>query len=458
MSLLADAYKPNAYEAFAKEALASLLNDYQKQLTGNAKVSNTISANDLLQQWQNKTFTFSDLLNEVSHLSMHIHNPRYMGHQVSAPLPMAIIMDWVAAHYNNGMAVYEMGQAGTVADEIVIQKLANWLGLPSTTNGILTNGGSLGNLTALLAARKNAAPNKNLAMLVSAEAHYSLVRSAYIMGIPKENIYYLPTNELLQVDTEQVEATYNKAIADGKHVFALCANACSTSTGAYDPIDAMADFALKNNIWFHVDGAHGGGAALSKAYAHLTKGLAKADSVVIDFHKMLLCPALITAVLYKNTNASFLPFEQKAAYLLSEEPEWENMAMRTVECTKYMMSLKALAIMDVYGKNIFEEFITRQHDLTLTCAAIVSNANDFELALAPQSNILCFRFISENSNAVNLAIRQAILEDGTFYIVKTEINGEVFLRCTFMNPFTTTVHFDELLDFIRKIRKQLDKY
>jgi L-2,4-diaminobutyrate decarboxylase len=454
MSLLADAYSSEKYSAFAKEALTVLLHDYQKQLTGNSKVSNTVPANELLAQWQNKTWTFSDLLQQVSHLSMHIHNPRYMGHQVSAPLPIAIIMDWVAAHYNNGMAVYEMGQASSVADDVVIKKLATWLHLPNTTNGILTSGGTIGNLTALLAARKNAAPHTNLAVLVSAEAHYSLVRSAYIMGIPKENIYYLPTNEQLQVDVQQLPNIYNKALADGKHVFALCANACSTSTGAYDPIDAMADFAELHNIWFHIDGAHGGAVGLSTKYKHLTEGIEKADSIVIDFHKMLLCPALITAVLYKNANASFLPFEQKAAYLLSDEPEWENMAMRTAECTKYMMSLKALAVMDVYGKNIFEEFITRQHDLTITCAAIISNASNFELALAPQSNILCFRYSAENSNVVNLAIRQAILEDGTFYIVKTEINGEVFLRCTFMNPFTTAAHFEELLACIRKIVKR----
>lgn len=456
MSLLNDAYSPVNYQYFAKEALEVLLHDYQKQLVGSSKVSNTVPAKELLAQWNNKTWTFNDLLQQVSHLSIHIHNPRYMGHQVSAPLPLAIIMDWVAAHFNNGMAVYEMGQAGTIGDEIVIQKLAKWLGFSSSVNGILTSGGTIGNLTALLAARKNAEPHKNLAIMVSSEAHYSLVRSAFIMGIPKENIYYLPTNKLLQVDVQQLLTVLNQIKAEGKHVFALCANACSTSTGAYDPINAMADFASAHNIWLHVDGAHGGAVALSKKYAFLTEGIEKADSVVIDFHKMLLCPALITAVLYKNQNTSFLPFEQKAAYLLSDEPEWENMAMRTAECTKYMMSLKALAIMDVYGKSIFEEFISRQHDLTLACANLIANSETFELALQPQSNILCFRYSCLNNNEVNQAIRQAILADGRFYIVKTVIQDEIFLRCTFMNPFTTVAHFQELLDFIEELVKTLD--
>ncbi|MFT6844376.1 MAG: L-2,4-diaminobutyrate decarboxylase [Flavobacteriales bacterium] len=456
MSLIAKAYDIEHYKQLAEETLHVLMANYQQQLSDNHKTSNTIDANELLEQYKTKEkWSFSELLAETVDKSMQLHNPNYMGHQVSAPLPMAILFDWVAAHFNNGMAVYEMGQVGTVAEQLVIEKLSKWLKLPNTTNGILTNGGTVGNLTALLAAKKKANTNKRLALLVSKEAHYSITRAAYIMGLTPEDIYYIPTNKLFQVDAAQLETTHQQAVSDNKHVFAICANACSTSTGAYDPIDEMANFAISKNTWFHIDGAHGGAVAISDSYAHLTKGINKANSIVIDFHKMLLCPALITAVLYKNEGDSFLPFEQKAAYLLSEEPEWENLAMRTMECTKYMMSLKALAIMDVYGKSMFTEFIERQYHLTLTCADLIQKSPVFELALTPQSNILCFRYRCKEPNIVNPIIRKELLDDGTFYIVKTEIKGDYYLRCTFMNPFTTITHFTNLLQKITAMVKTI---
>lgn len=449
---LAECYDPEHYNDLIGQVSKFLLQSYQTSLNGEGKVTTYTAADVFLQEVKHHPVNaLADVFNLLKKGSIKIHHPKYMGHQVAAPLPLAIVMDWIAAHFNNGMAVYEMGQLGSVLDKLVIEKMKDWLMLSPKADGILTNGGSVGNLTALLAAKSQYKRVHPPAILVSEEAHYSLVRAAQIMGIPKAQVFFLPTDSQARIDIEKIPEIFNKIHEQGFSPMAIIANACSTSTGSFDPINQLADIAEEHGIWLHVDGAHAGAYSLCPELAHYTTGINRADSIVIDFHKMLLCPALATGVFYKNGDMSFYPFEQKAAYLLADEPEWENMAMRTLECTKYMMSLKVFGLIELYGKHIFQEFILRQHKLTQACANFINNTDDFELAIEPQANILCFRLKNFNDE-FQLRLREYLLTDGEFYIVKTVFRHQTYLRCTFMNPFTTIGHFKDLIDKIRRFK------
>jgi L-2,4-diaminobutyrate decarboxylase len=209
-------------------------------------------------------------------------------------------------------------------------------------------------------------------------------------------------------------------------------------------------FCMENNIWFHIDGAHGGPAVFSKKYASLMKGAHRADSTVVDFHKMMLSPALTTLVLFKNGQTSYETFAQKAEYLLSEKKEWFNSAKRTIECTKKPMSLKVFLMIKTYGSEIFEKYINLTYDLGREFAEAIEHDPKFELAIPPDSNIVCFRFADkkmklEQQNQLNLAIRDKIMKDGSFYIVQTMIDGKAYFRITIMNPFTTIEILNELL-------------
>ena len=152
----------------------------------------------------------------------------------------------------------------------IIGVLAKALGYDSVSaDGFLTSGGSLGNLTALLTARRVKAPEKptsDLAMLVSSEAHYCIARSMRLMGFPEEGVVALPTDAELRVRPETLQTTLEEATEHGLQVIAVVASACSTATGSFDPIGAMADFCESLDLWLHVDGAHGGVAIFSKLH------------------------------------------------------------------------------------------------------------------------------------------------------------------------------------------------
>jgi L-2,4-diaminobutyrate decarboxylase len=245
-------------------------------------------------------------------------------------------------------------------------------------------------------------------------------------------------------------------------VVAVVGNACSTSTGAYDPLVEIADFCRKNRIWFHVDGAHGGAAAITPKYRHLTRGIEMADSVVIDFHKMMGVSALTTAVLFRDGRRSYDPFNQKAVYILHEKERelWFNSAVRTLECTNNMMGIKVYSILRTYGPQVFIDYLTTCYDLGREFAGLISREEDFELPYQPNPNIVCFRWLGTGINdgerdRINAEIRRKIIESGLFYIVQTKIRGRNYLRTCIMNPFTTAQEMKDLLELVRDTGREL---
>jgi L-2,4-diaminobutyrate decarboxylase len=182
-----------------------------------------------------------------------------------------------------------------------------------------------------------------------------------------------------------------------------------------------------------------------------------ADSLVIDFHKMMLCPALATAVIFRDGNVLNRIFAQKAGYLLPEQQQipWQDIARNTIECTKRMMGLKIMMLLKTVGEGIFAEYITRVYDLTHDFAAALKAEPDFRLAVEPQANIVCFRHQPGQVPAgqwgrYNAELRRQLVVHGRFYIVQTTIAGEIYRRLTLMYPFTNLNDLRELLAEIRR--------
>ncbi|PKP02405.1 MAG: pyridoxal-dependent decarboxylase [Bacteroidetes bacterium HGW-Bacteroidetes-9] len=470
--LLEHAFDP---EEFRREGhkLVDLLSNYLQKCrkAEPMQVLPPSEPDDLVDFWTNdlksKEFNLQDFYNTLIDQSNHIHHPRYMGHQVVPPAPVSALTEMLEALLNNGMAIYEMGPAATAIERVVIRWLARHVGLPENADGLLTSGGSAGNLTCLLAARQamcgyniweeGTQADNSLAFLVSEEAHYSVSRAAHIMGWGDKGVVKVPVNSRMQLDTSKLKDTLEKARADGLNVIALVGNACSTSTGTYDPINEMADFAEANGLWFHVDGAHGGAAVMTEKYNHLTKGIERADSLVIDFHKMMLTPALTTAVLFKNGQHSFETFAQKAEYLLSNNTikPWYDGAGRSLECTKKMLGVKVYTMIRFYGDQLFSDYITTTYDLGQTLAGMILGEKGFELAVKPDGNIVCFRYRPESYigdiNQLTTSIRKNLLDDASFYVVQTTVRNEVYLRVSLMNPFTTHDDLETLITLIKSI-------
>lgn len=479
--MLNKVYSPTDFRQNAHDLVDILANYLEKAQSDTPdKTIPFVAPDDSLAYWQadlaqSATSTPLDFFKKVVEKSTKLHNPRYVGHQVAVPAPLAALSGLVVNMMNNGMAVYEMGLVSNPLERIVTDWLSNHFELKNDVTGqntegggILTSGGTLANLTALLAARAVQSPNDDwtngttepLAVLVSEEAHYCVDRAVRIMGWGEGGIIKVPTNEHFQMKTELLDAYFDKAEAEGRRIIAVVGSACSTSTGSYDDLEAIADFAKRRKIWFHVDGAHGGAAVVSPKYRHLLRGANRADSIVVDFHKMMMIPALATAVLFRNAAHNYQTFHQKAQYLWenAESQDWFNSGKRTFECTKLMMSVKVYALLRTYGEAVFEAYIDKTHDLALEFANILRGSKSFELGVAPQSNIVCFRFSGNDKtlnnndlNKLNSLIRQKILERGDFYMVQTTLRGNVFLRVSLMNPLTTLAHLKELLSEIEDI-------
>lgn len=467
--LLRKAYDPEEFRSMAHQLVDQLADHLGNTIY--EKSEKTISWNtpkDEHEFWTDylKNGDAKDLFPEVLNHTIHIHHPKYMGHQVAPPLPITSLSAMVASVLNNGMAVYEMGMAPTAMERIITDFICKKIGYDSQSNGFLTSGGTLANLTALLSARKaklshnvwNEGHSERLGIMVSEEAHYCVDRAARIMGLGEDGIIKIPANKDFALDTKLLETYYQKAQNAGIKIFAIVGSAPSTSTGIFDDLEAIAHFSQKHDLWFHVDGAHGGATIFSKTYRHMVKGIEMADSVVIDGHKMMMMPALTTALLFKDGTNSHTTFSQKADYLLEQsvEEDWYNLAKRTFECTKTMMSLHWFTLLKTYGETIFDDYVTSLYDLGHQFAEIINKDKSFEIAVEPMSNIVCFRYVDktlddQSLNRINEKVRHALLEEGEFYIVQTKLRGIHYLRTTLMNPFTTPKHLKELLDKIKTL-------
>ena len=471
MNNLKELYSSKAFRETG-HSLIDLLADYLEAIEKNTigKVIPYQEPDDAFSFWQ-EDFEKNEIdpisfFKETIERSNHLHHPKYMGHQVSAPSPIAALSGVLTSVLNNGGAVYEMGLVNNPLEKVISKYLASKIGYDENADGFLTSGGTLANLTALLTARAKYSEvwergtTKKMAVMVSEEAHYCIDRAARIMGLGTEGIIKVPINDLFQLETGLLQTYFNNAKQSDIHVFAIIGSACSTSTGSYDNLKVIGDFAKKNNIWFHVDGAHGGAVVFSDKYKFLIEGIEKSDSVAIDWHKMLLTPAITTSLIYKNGADTYSTFQQKAQYLWdnAQSMEWYNSGKRTFECTKLMMSVKVYTIIKSYGTSIFEENVNYLYDLARDFENLIALNSNFEIAISPQSNIVCFRIKNGKNglsiNETNSKIRRLLLEDGEFYIVQTLIKEEVFLRVSLMNSTTKLVHLKQLMEKIEFIFDQ----
>ncbi|MFH0761217.1 MAG: pyridoxal-dependent decarboxylase [Bacteroidota bacterium] len=472
--LLCRVYNPREFRDQAHKLVDLIADHLESSLSRTEEtVLPWMEPEERLSEWKkflDPDFDFNEFWSATIAETIHIHHPRYMGHQVCAAFPVSGLGDMLNGALNNGSAIYEMGPVSNAMERVVTDWLAKAIGMGPKSAGILTSGGSLGNLTALLAARQHQSGYNHWlegkhdhfhpAVMVSAEAHYSIARAVQIMGWGDQGIVRVPADYNHRIDITKLEESLFNAKNQGLTVLAVVGNACSTSTGIYDPLEPLADFCNKHKLWFHVDGCHGGPAAITPKYRYLTSGIEKADSVVIDFHKMMGISALTTAVLFKNGDLSYETFDQKATYILhdSEKELWFNSAIRTLECTKNMMGVKVYSVLKIYGPEVFVDYVTACYDLGRTFADMLKTNPDFELPYEPQSNIVCYRYLAPGSNPdqldrINSFVRKEIIESGKFYIVQTQINGKVYLRSSLMNPFTSEQDMVELLDFIRETAK-----
>ncbi len=465
------------------EIVIKALNDYyQESLSREKRVINQVPLEKLVTDMELAEHirtgelsedSLSRFLNTYLSSTTRLHHPAFLAHQVAPPHYAGALGSLVDGFTNNGMVVYEMGPGSTSIEYFLINWLlekVGWQPAPlkikkdegqTFGGGALTHGGSLANLTAMIAARTRIAPNvwqdgnpNDLALLAPAECHYSIARSAGILGIGRNSVYQLNVDDRGVVIPDRLLSKYKIMENDGKRAVALVANACSTGVGLYDPLQEIGEFCREKNLWFHVDGAHGASVLLSDRHRNLLKGIELADSLTWDAHKMMRTPTLCAALLVRDHQSLDNAFEQEASYLLHEkERPGFDFIHRTVECTKAGLGLKLFFVLAALGEKGLAEYIDRQFELTMEAYEYIRQTPDFECPVKPQSNILCFR-IKEDTDEMQLALRDKLTAKGDFYLSSAIFKDKRYLRLAFMNPNTSLDDIKKLISEVREVRSE----
>ena len=477
--------KPFQLSPFLQITVEKLLAYLKKSQAGTSKVLQQKPATELAQtmqmhQWiKNGGLTptaFEQLMDTYLDNTQHVHHPTYIGHQVATPHPLAGVGGLINGLTNNPMGIYEMGPAAATMERVVINWMLDKVGwfkgndwsdfskMEGNGGGILTNGGSVANLTAMSAARATIAPEaweegspNDLVVLAPEVAHYSIARAISIMGMGKNSIIPIPVDENERLRPEALLPAYQRAKSTGKRIMAVVANACATSTGLYDPLDEVGHFCETHHLWYHIDGAHGAGALVAPEEVHLMKGASRANSMIWDAHKMLQVDALCAAVLYKDYQDMGRTFQQKGTYLFheKEQPGFDLMPY-TVECTKSGLGLKLFWVLAAEGEKGMGAYVHHQYQVTKNFYEIINAHPDFYCPYVPESNILCFEYTKYGrNNDFQLKLRNEIVKRGHFYISSSEVQGVRFLRITVMNQLTTVEHIRGMIEEIELVAKGL---
>lgn len=407
---------------------------------------------------------------------IHLAHPMYMGHQVAPPLPHAVLADALASLLNNSLAVWEMSPTGTLVEAQVIRWLAEALGFPAGAEGTMVSGGSVANLTGLLAAREQRFPGcwrngvasgdaSRAVLLVNAHSHYSVDRTAGLMGLGSDAV--VPVAERgFRMAPAALEDTIRAVRREGRIPFAVSATAGSTATGTFDPLDEIAEVCARENVWMHVDGAHGASYALSGELRHLVRGMERAQSVAWDPHKLLWMPMSCGAVLVRDRRWLDAAFQQTAPYLFHPRPgetRSRDAGKLTLQCSRRNDALKLWICLRHYGADHFARLNEKAAANARSLHAKLSAAPDFHPVHEPDSNILCFRHLPEplsgkgdvETDAFQAAVRARYNASGQGWITSTVLDDRRVLRVTLMNPATDDGHLDRLVHGLRETGREL---
>ena len=420
---------------------------------------------------------FDELVQQALDSAINLHHPHYVGHQVPASVPLAGLFDGLGAITNQVMAVYEMGPWATAVERALVEELGQRIGWEAGSfAGLVTHGGSLANLTALLTARNVAlgsawtqgvsSDGPAPVVVVHSDAHYSVARAVGVLGIGTDNLVRAPLDAERRMDPAALDELLGELERAGHPVIAVAAAACATPIGAFDPLTEIAAVCRRHEVWLHVDAAHGGSACFSPRHRHLVEGLELADSVVWDAHKMLFMPALCAFVFYRDPAHRFAAFEQDAPYLFDPAApgvaEYDS-GMKTLECTKRAAAFGLWGVWSMFGPQLFRDLVDVTYDLGQTFHQKLEAAPDFEPLHRPDCNIVAFRYVPdamcevspEELGRFQLELRRETIESGTFYLVPTKFEGTGALRVTLINPLTTPDDLDSLMDELRRQGRRL---
>jgi aromatic-L-amino-acid decarboxylase len=413
----------------------------------------------------------------VAH-AMNISSPRYFGLFNPAPLPVAVWADALCSALNQNAAAWRQSPSVTALEACVIRWLCELLGYRPPAFGTLTSGGSEANLIALKCARdaaqaraavhgltEEAAP---LRVYASEQCHFSLVKGVDLLGIGRENLRRIDTDDRFRVRPDALREAIEQDLAAGLRPACIVGVAGATSTGAVDPLRDLADLAAQYGLWYHVDAAYGGALAFSPAHRSLLRGIERADSVTLDPHKWLFVPFSCGALLTRaggrvlrdafDTTPEYL--DERRAHGEGEPGDADDADDAALDFfrhgqlgTRRANVIKLWAALRSLGRDGYRTIIERQVSLTMYLAAEVSRLEGFEVVGDVQTAVCCVRYLpagarsasAEEQDDIQHELQRRIERSGRAWLATTVLHGRRVLRINVNGLLTRREHIDELV-------------
>lgn len=411
----------------------------------------------------------AEVKGKVLPASFHLPSPRYFGLFNPTPTVIGVFADTIASMINQNMAAWSHGPAGTQIEATVIRWLCDLVGYGPPAFGTLTNGGTLANYTGLKVALNDRFPGLRQegvgaaggrpSFYVSNQAHYSLTRLADLMGIGLEGMRAIECDAQARVDVAAMERRIEADRAEGWKPFCAVGIAGTTTSGAIDPLPAIAGLCARQGLWYHVDAAWGGAARLSRRRAALLDGIERADSVTLDPHKWFSVPFAAGAIVVKDGRALRRTFEVKPHYVSDRgftEHEDLNLFQQGVAGSRRLDALKVWLSLRQYGRRGYEEAVERQVALAEYLAAKAEEAPDLEKVTEPSLGVVCFRCVPPSMkgneaeiDALQMRIQNTVERRGRAWISTSVLHGRRVIRFCATSYLSRERHVDLMLDEVR---------
>jgi glutamate/tyrosine decarboxylase-like PLP-dependent enzyme len=414
---------------------------------------------------------------DIAPHAMQVPSPRYYGQFNPTPLPIGVWADALCSALNQNAGAWRNGPTSAIIEARVIRWLCQLIGYGPQSFGTLASGGSEANLIALKCARDNAHKQiikagvrsvpGDLVIYASEQCHYSVEKSADILGLGRESLRKVPTDDQFHIQTGALRAEIEADRKAGRIPCCIVGVAGATSTGILDPLDELADIASENDCWFHVDAAYGGALAFSAKHKAKLKGIERAHSVTFDPHKWMFVPFACGATLVRDGGRVLRDAFDITPEYLSEDRggtdvefdffRYGQMGTRRFNSLKLWMALKFM------GTRGYARTVEQHIDLTNYLAGRIDALNDFQCLGEVETAVCCFRFLPEKirdatgpeQDRVQQKLQQRIERGGEAWLTTTVLHGRRALRVNVNSFLTERRHIDDLVELLQEEGEQL---